>query len=371
VTILRGSLVNPWDLRPWESLGDEYDVSVLVPRRNQYQTSGIRLEQRDVRTMRDVLPGGLVGRFALKGVGDRYFDLESRLRGVNLVHAAELGFWFTWQAARLRERLGFRLVITVWETIPFVDAFRNIRTRRYRREVIPQVDMFLPTTERAADALLLEGADPQRIRVCPPGIDVDRFGKGRDANPPADGSHLILSAGRLVWEKGHQDVVRALALLRHRGRRDVRLLVIGAGPEEARLRRVASDLGVADAVELRGSVPYDEMPSIYAAASGMVLASIPTPFWEEQFGMVLAEAMAAGLPIITTRSGAIPEVVGDDADLIAPGDWRGLADALERGSLSGPPGARRSADPERVERFSSRAAAARLRAVYDEMLAAG
>ena len=103
------------------------------------------------------------------------------------------------------------------------------------------------------------------------------------------GEHLVVSPGRLVWEKGHYDVIRALA----RCGGDARLLIVGSGPERSRLLRYAADLGLADRVEIR-SVPYDEMPSVFARASCVVLASLPTPTWEEQFGLVLAEALAAG-----------------------------------------------------------------------------
>src|SRR5206468_3665147 len=136
-------------------------------------------------------------------VGERYLGLAERLRGADLVHAAELGYWFSWQAARLKPKLGFRLVLTVWETLPFVDAYRNVRTRRYRRDVLGAADLYLATTERAATALRLEGAPAERIVVSPPGIDAERFGAARAATPRADGPHLVLSVGRLVWEKGH------------------------------------------------------------------------------------------------------------------------------------------------------------------------
>jgi glycosyltransferase involved in cell wall biosynthesis len=367
VVILRGSMVNPWDLRPWELLGDGYDVSVLVPHRNQYETGGLDLARVPIRTVGDHVPPGKAGRLLVRAIGERYLSLEPQLRAADIVHAAELGFWFTHQAARLRERLGFRLVATVWETLPFLDAYRNVRTRRYRRDVLSRADLFLATTQRAAVALALEGAPDDRIRVCSPGVDLDRFGAARIPAPPGDGKHLILSAGRLVWEKGHQDVLRAVALLRRRGRDDIRVLMVGNGPEEQRLRAVVDDLGLADIVELRAAVPYDEMPGLYAGASCLVLASLPTAFWEEQFGMVLAEAMAAHLAVVATRSGAIPEVVGEDAELFAPGDWVGLADVLERGPLSAAPGTRRPVGPERIERFGAAAAAARLRAAYEDL----
>jgi glycosyltransferase involved in cell wall biosynthesis len=159
-------------------------------------------------------------------------------------------------------------------------------------------------------------------------------------------------------------------------------MIVGVGPEHDRLRAHAADLGLADFVEIR-SVPYEEMPSVFASASAMVLASqaianaalhpfdVPRAFWEEQFGLVLAEAMAAGLAIVTTTSGAIPEVVrGAPVELIAPGDWPALAHALASGPLSRPPGARVSYPPEVVARYSTSAAAERLAKAYDRVLAA-
>jgi glycosyltransferase involved in cell wall biosynthesis len=161
-----------------------------------------------------------------------------------------------------------------------------------------------------------------------------------------------------------------------------RLLIVGAGPEESRLRAHAGDLGLGDSVEIR-SVPYEGMPQVFAEASAMVLASqasataalhpfdVPRAFWEEQFGLVLAEAMAAGLAIVTTTSGAIPEVLrGAPVDLLASGDWPALARALASGPLSRAPGARVAYPAELVHRYSTTAAAERLTAAYDRLLAA-
>jgi glycosyltransferase involved in cell wall biosynthesis len=105
------------------------------------------------------------------------------------------------------------------------------------------------------------------------------------------------------------------------------------------------------------------MPALYASAACVVLASLPTRGWEEQFGMVLVEAMAAGVPIVAADSGAIPEVVADRATLVAPGDWPGLARALAGGALDGG-----RVDYGSLERFSTAAAADRLRAAYRRVL---
>jgi glycosyltransferase involved in cell wall biosynthesis len=111
------------------------------------------------------------------------------------------------------------------------------------------------------------------------------------------------------------------------------------------------------------------MPDLFGRASCMVLASLPQWHWEEQFGMVLAEAMAASVPVVASDSGAIPEVVGPQVPRFAPGDWLGLAAALAEGPLASPPGTRAPYDPERVRRYGSEAAAGRLDRAYSELLA--
>jgi glycosyltransferase involved in cell wall biosynthesis len=370
VVLLRGHHANVWDLRPWERLRDEYDVAVLVTGSNVHQVDGLGLEIVRASTPRDALPGARVAGAAAYAVGERYRDLESHLAGADIVHAAEIGTWFAAQAAGLRARMGFALALTVWETIAWRSTYRWPRERGYRRRVLAAGDHFLPATERARDGLLLEGVAPERMTVCAPGIDLDHFAAAPGlAQPPA--MHRILSAGRLVWEKGHQDVLRAFAALRRvlagTDHTDVELLVVGDGPERRRLQRYARELGVADSVEFRPTVPYDDMPALYASASALVLASLPTRGWEEQFGMVLVEALAARTPVIACSTGAIPEVLGDDGTLVAAGDWLGLAQALGD-AVAGAPAARADTDRERLERFSSAAAAERLRGVYADLL---
>lgn len=380
MVIVRGHQANPWELRPWEhpAIAERFDVSFLRSRRGWFDTGSLTLRSRDTLTMRDLLPPGGVGDLLVRAPGDRYLGLRAKLRDADIVHTQELGYWYSMQVAKLKPSLGFRMVTTVWETIPLLDSYRNLRTRAYRAQVLAQTDLFLAATERARMSLLLEGAPAQSIRVSAPGIDTQRF-DGHSTAKRA-GAPTILSPGRLVWEKGHQDVLRALALLRRgllpgaSAHANVRLCIVGSGPEERRLRNYAEDLGVADAVEFRGFIAYEEMPDVYAGAACMVLASLPIWSWEEQFGMVLAEAMAAGTPILASASGAIPEVVGAHAQCYSPGDWVGLASrisaVLDRG---GDPSAGAVApSPARaaaIGEYSTEAAAARIAAAYDELLA--
>jgi glycosyltransferase involved in cell wall biosynthesis len=384
VVIVRGRQVTPWELKPWALLPGRFSVAYLHTRSNMFQPGSLGVERVDARTLRDLLPKGRVGDLVAGVVGERYLGLERSLARADIVHAAELSFWFTAEAARKKRKLGYTLVQTVWETIPFLEAYRNREARANRRLVLAETDLFVAATERARQALILEGVDDERIAVSAPGIDVERF---RSAAPPdpRPAEHVIVSPGRLVWEKGHQDVLRAVTAL-HRGLvpnpadRPPRVLIVGSGPEEKRLRAYASELGLAGFVDFQ-AVPYDEMPALFASSSCMVLASLASAgcelppmsgrfrcFWEEQFGMVLAEAMAAGLPLVVSSSGAIPEVVGDSADLFVPGDWMGLARTLADGPLARPVAERVAHPEEVVSRYSTVAAAERLAALYDRVL---
>jgi len=381
IVVVRGHQATPWELRSWELLPARFDVSYLRTRSNPYDVDTLALDAVPAPTARDLAPRGRIGDLAAHVLGDRYRGFEERVRGADIVHAEELSYWFAAEAARHKESCGYKLVLTVWETLPLLETFRNPGARRRRRLLLQRTDLYLPTTERARDALILEGVPPNRIVVSPPGLDVDRF-RDEPAQPASE--HVVLSVGRLVWEKGHQDVLRAVAAIRKgiagQPADRCRVLVVGDGPERGRLEAYARELGLEDVVEFR-SASYDAMPHVYAEASCLVLPSlasaacslgpfgVPRCFWEEQLGMVLVEAMAAGLPIVASSSGAIPEVTRGAGVLVPPGDWLGLARALGETVLSQSPGRRVEYDSELVERYSQRAAAERLAAAYDAVTA--
>jgi glycosyltransferase involved in cell wall biosynthesis len=383
VLLLRGHHPTVWGLRPFERLPERFAVRLAVTGRPHYSLDGLELERVPVRTVRDTMPGGTLGSVVTLGLPDRVLHAERTYASADIVHAEELSLWFTAQAARLKARLGYRLVVTVWETLPLLDAFRNLHGRRYRATTLAAADLFMAVSQHAYDSLLLEGVPEERVMLAPHGIDLDRF-----AQPRIQGvrEHVILSPARLEWEKGHHDILRAVAALKQglvpapaKAVEGLRLMLVGAGPEEKRLRTHAAELEIADAVTI-GRVPYEEMPALYARASALVLASLPRSgcslypgdiprcFWEEQFGMVLAEAMAAGVPMIVSTSGAIPEVAGDRARYFAPGDWMAIARALAQGPLSSPPATPIEYPPALLQNYSVQAAAQRIAAAFDRVL---
>lgn len=131
-------------------------------------------------------------------------------------------------------------------------------------------------------------------------------------------------AGRLVPEKGVELLLRALA----RVERKWTLRVLGSGPLRRPLAALADQLGIVGRVEFTDWVPSIEMPQFYNSLDLLVVPSLTQPNWKEQFGRVLIEAMACGIPVIGSSSGEIPNVLGDAGLVFPEGDVPALAAAL-------------------------------------------
>lgn len=135
--------------------------------------------------------------------------------------------------------------------------------------------------------------------------------------------------GRLVRSKGIDVIFAAVSQLRAQGI-DCYITLCGSGADEQMLRAEADRQQLADAVVWRGVVSHQEVPKEMASFDALVLPSRTTPEWKEQFGHVLIEAMAMGIPTIGSSSGEIPHVIGR-ADLVfAEDDGAGLAAILQK-----------------------------------------
>lgn len=135
--------------------------------------------------------------------------------------------------------------------------------------------------------------------------------------------------GRLVPEKGIDLLFAAVRQLRDQGL-NCRLVLCGSGSSETDLRQEAQRLQIEDFVTWRGAVRHDAAPAEISKFDVLVLPSLSIPTWKEQFGHVLIEAMAMGVPVIGSTCGEIPNVISR-ADLVfQEGDALGLAAILEK-----------------------------------------
>lgn len=163
-----------------------------------------------------------------------------------------------------------------------------------------------------------------RASLIPLGVDVERFSPA-SRPPPEPGVLRLGYVGRLADHKGVDVLLRSLV-----ARPGCRLDLVGGGPAELELRKLAAAMDLGDRASFAGATGHDELPSRYRTFDAIVVPSVPTRAWEEQFCRVAVEAMASGVPVIASRSGALPEVVGEAGLLVDPGDCDHLGEALDR-----------------------------------------
>ena len=108
------------------------------------------------------------------------------------------------------------------------------------------------------------------------------------------------------------------------------MVIAGEGVEKARLQRLAGELGIADRVRFLGRRPSTQMPDVYRSLDVLVLPSRRQRNWKEQFGRVLVEAMACGVPVVGSDCGEIPHVVGGAGLIFPEGDVAALRERLAR-----------------------------------------
>jgi glycosyltransferase involved in cell wall biosynthesis len=160
-----------------------------------------------------------------------------------------------------------------------------------------------------------------------------QFGVSTDLFSPVPRSHqerefTIAFAGRLISEKGVDLILKALAGLKQKGL-GANLVICGSGPVQAELQDLAEDLGIAECVTWRGAIAPKEMPVVLGTADALVLPSRTATHWKEQFGHVLIEAMAMGIPVVGSSSGEIPNVIGRSDLIFDEGNSTALAEILE------------------------------------------
>lgn len=162
------------------------------------------------------------------------------------------------------------------------------------------------------------------------GVDLDEFTPQYDGREPNFGpGPVLLFVGRLHAEKGVFDLLDAFALVKIQAPQ-ARLVLVGDGPARAEIERFAAERDWAEDVILTGTVKNRDLPPYFRAADVFVAPSVTTRKWEEQVGMTNIQAMACGVPVVSTLSGAIPEYVPDGvAGILVPErDPQALAGAI-------------------------------------------
>ncbi len=280
-----------------------------VPLERAY-TGGYRLE---------TLPILLNGNFHLhlyRGLGSIIHQFQP-----HIVHIDEEPYnAAAWQALWHARRVGAKSLFFSWQNIE----------RRYPPPfrwgegwVLRHADAAIAGTESAAEVWRAKGYRRRIAIIAQFGVDPDLFAP---APPAPERPFTIGCVARLVPEKGVTLLLQAAARLAG----DWRLRFVGGGPLRAELETLARELGVSERVTFVSQLPSAEMPAQYREFDVLVAPSLTLPNWKEQFGpRASVEAMASGIPVIGSDSGAISSVVADAGLIVREGDADALSEALD------------------------------------------
>jgi glycosyltransferase involved in cell wall biosynthesis len=232
----------------------------------------------------------------------------------------ELCALVTGQVADYTRRHGLRQAVLTWENDPRQPLYRLPPYRGATRRALAGADLFLCLVHAAADHLRVLGVEEDRIRVVYPGADLRLF---RPAAEPV-AVPVLAFVSPLAANKGIDRVLDAFALVRQRVP-EARLRVLGDGPLAGLVRRAAAEPG--RGVEYLGRGDSRLVARVLREAAVFVTAPRSTWKWSEQFGLAYLEAMACGLPVVTTVSGTNHEIVVPPNERVVD-DPEALAEAL-------------------------------------------
>jgi glycosyltransferase involved in cell wall biosynthesis len=296
---------------------------------------------------------GAFGRILRLALSPLFLAAAIVFRHVSIVHLNTSlnarAYWRDVAYLAVAKMLGARVVYQVHGgALPQRFFAGNRALTAFLRRSLEMPDLVLVLGQRELEAYR-DFVPEQDVVALPNGIDCRPYGATPTVQSRPGQPLRLVYIGRIAREKGLYETLQALRLARELGV-DARLVVAGSGAEEPRLRRYAQALGIAPRVCFAGEVFGADKVKLLAGADAMVLAS-----YSEGMPYALLEAMAAGIPVIATSVGAIPDVVTDGIHgfLVPPRDGKAIAESF----------AMMAGDRERLA-WMSRACRRRIRAAF-------
>ena len=197
----------------------------------------------------------------------------------------------------------------------WTSALRRVLSQARRKRAMARFKKLVVISEFMKSRLVANGLPAEKIAVEPPVIRMDGSVPAGSVGHPID----LLYVGQLIRGKGVQLLLAAMARMKSSRTLDI----VGTGNMELKLKALAERLGLADRVRFNG---FQNSPQDWMRAATCVV--VPS-FWQEPYGLVAAEAVALGRPVVAFAIGGLPEACGGRATLVPPGDITALAKALE------------------------------------------
>jgi len=302
VSIVRDRWLNPWDVGNYAGLANM--VSELTFWGRQTANGDI-----DWKVLRELYPGASFKAYTR--------TLEVIEEQPDIIDVPDAHYEFTQDLVGR----GIKSVIATWDNLP---GKNTISTSA--KKALMEADGFIARSTMAKQALMFDGVFPDRIRRIPGAVDTNFFKPLKTT----ERENAVLFVGRLVNEKGIQVLMWAVSHVP-----GVELWIVGTGPEEGALKKWTDYAGINDRTRWLGTLSRHELADVYRKAKVLAVPSVPKleshPYstWLEQFGQVIIEGLASGLPVAGSLSGAIPEVGGDVAGIYhIPMQWPKLAEDI-------------------------------------------
>lgn len=296
------------------------DLTLVVPPYWQFADRRARLEPGNDRGYRTIVANPVFN-------GRHHFHFYPALPRLideirpDLLHLDEEPYdYVTYHGLRAADRRRVPAVFFTWQNLDrrFPPPFGWLERAVLRRAAGGQAG-----NQEAAEILRRKGFRGPLAVVPQFGVDPAVYRPGDRGQAPA-GPLRIGYLGRFVPEKGLGSLIDAVAGLDG----DWRLDLIGSGPLAADLERTIAERGLSDRVRLEPPIPSAGVPDRLRRLDLLVLPSLTTPAWKEQFGRVLIEAMACGVAVIGSDSGEIPHVIGPAGRVVPEGDAPALRAAI-------------------------------------------
>lgn len=280
-------------------------------------------------------------------------NLSELVREADVINTSDLFYFYSGQCAHLARTLNKKLVAVVWETVPYHISTYLPPYAGNVSAMLSQTDLFIARSKKAREYLLSIGADETKVRVIYKGVDLGLFGRA----PRLAASPLrILYVGQLVASKGVMELLAAFERV-YQDFPDSELWLVGRSNGEP-LRAVIDRYCTRLPIVVKEQVAYEQLPAIYHAAHIYCHLSCDWRYWgiipggNDWFPYAVLEAMAAGLPVVATSVGGIPEQLGGENFLVPQRTVEPVYRALKTLALA--PGLRASlgaANRKRVEKM--------------------
>ena len=318
--------------KKWEMLAgyEDVEVTLLAPKIWIENFNKLHLEENSSLNI-------IAGKAAFPGYENRGFYYTALIKAVkkckpDIIHIMEEPFSIFMFQTILAKKLWAtkaKIVFYTYDNLSYDYKFPYKLSFVYKYIELftfKNVDYGLCANEEARNIILSKGfANP--VKVLYPCFDLSFLKKRETGNLKSElglTGAVIGFIGRIIEEKGLDILLKACSKLNEA----FSILIIGNGNYKNNLIKLSNKLGISEKVKFIKGINYNDIPKYLSLLDIFVLPSKTTDKWKEQFGRVIIEAMACGVPVIGSSSGAIPEVIGDNGLIFKENDYNDLKNKI-------------------------------------------